>query len=139
MIPKARKNDLQIEQSGNEFTVYDQATDTSVCLDHVTAQIRKKCNGINSPCEIQRLLLAENGLKVNEDTIWFSLTRLKRLNLLELEDDSIERYSSLLETQDLSKKYTRGSLSKLLVKCLGMFSNHGKPLSVKSDLYHRES
>ncbi len=137
MIPKARTNDLKIRRNGDELAVYDLKQNETFCLDHLTALVRSKCNGINSPWEIQRLLRAEHGHFVNEDTIWFALTRLEELNLLEKDgDDSIRRYGSLLETRALTRDPLRARLSRALVS---WFGGRREPYLVHNKFHQRES
>ena len=97
MVPKAKTKNIEVRSSGASLVVYDEAKNKAICLDHLSAMVWKKCDGRNSPWEIQKSLKADFAIDLEEDDLWHLLTGLNELDLFaDDEDDSIERYRAIL-------------------------------------------
>ncbi|MEZ5344158.1 MAG: hypothetical protein R2681_01265 [Pyrinomonadaceae bacterium] len=105
MIPKAKIEGLEVEERTSRFILTDEENDRIIELDRLTGLVWRCCDGEKSPWEIQTILKTAYDLYASEDDIWLALTELNRMALLhDGADDSIERYSEMLEMQEHSLK-----------------------------------
>ncbi len=82
-IPKARKNGLVIQETGDEVLVYDVDSNRAHCLNRTAAFVWKSCDGRRSVPEIAALLGKELANKVDEDLVWLAIDQLSNESLLE--------------------------------------------------------
>ncbi len=82
-IPKARKNGLVIQETGDEVLVYDVDTNRAHCLNRTAAFVWKSCDGRNSVPQIAALLGKEFANDVDEDLVWLAIDQLTNESLLE--------------------------------------------------------
>lgn len=82
MLPRARKNDLLIESSGNEMLIYDCIKNEAISLNKTSALIWSKCDGLKSPWQIQKELCSELNAIITEEMVWSALSRFRDKELL---------------------------------------------------------
>lgn len=92
-----------MEDRSSRFIITDRENERIIELDRLTGMVWNYCDGEKSPWQIQTELSMNDGLHASEDDIWLSLTELSKMELLSnSSDDSIERYSTLLECEEES-------------------------------------
>lgn len=80
--PKARKENLVIQEMPNEVLVFDTETNKAHCLNQTAAFVWKACDGENSISDITKLFGNESGKSVDENLIWLAIDQLNESNLL---------------------------------------------------------
>ena len=103
MLPKARKNDLVIQQSGDELLVYDTHTNKATCLNSISAMVWQACDGDNSPYDIRESLEKRLKTPVTEDLVWFALEQLYKEDLLTNEEEFVGRYEGQSRREVIKK------------------------------------
>ncbi|MCB1025197.1 MAG: hypothetical protein KDB79_12450 [Acidobacteria bacterium] len=88
MLPRARKNDLLIESSGNELLIYDCIKNKGISLNQTSALVWGKCDGLKSPWQIQKELCTELNAVITEEMVWTALSQFRDNELL---IDELER------------------------------------------------
>ena len=83
MIPKARKEELVVQEVSDEVLVYDLRTNRAHCLNETAAFVWKSCDGKNSVVEIGKKCQREAGKPVSEEMIWLAIEQLGKRELLE--------------------------------------------------------
>ena len=82
-VPKARKDQLIVQQANDETLVYDLRSDKAHCLNLTAAAVWKSCDGKTTVADMVRQLGGELGGPVDEEVIWLALTQLEKFNLLD--------------------------------------------------------
>jgi hypothetical protein len=81
--PKARQNNLVIQEMPDELLVYDMNANKAHCLNPSAAFIWKACNGKNSVNDIVKQFELQGRGKVTEDFVWLAIDQLLESSLLE--------------------------------------------------------
>jgi len=82
IIPKARDENLVVQELPEETLVYDLRTNQTHCLNKTAALVWKYCDGKNSTTAIARLLEDSFGNPVEDDFVWLAINLLDERNLL---------------------------------------------------------
>jgi Coenzyme PQQ synthesis protein D (PqqD) len=88
--PRARSEDLLIEQLGNELLVYDERRDMATRMNHTAAVVWRNSDGRRTIADLVELLRAEVGEVADEDLVMITLDYLEEQDLLESGYDSRE-------------------------------------------------
>lgn len=80
--PKARHEDLLIEELGDETLVYDMRTHKAHCLNRTSALVWNRCDGNSTVNEMTRALEQELRTPVSLEVIWLALEQLSKARLL---------------------------------------------------------
>lgn len=75
-LPRARNENILVQEIGDEVMIYDSAADKAYCLNKTSAVIFNNCDGETTFDELQRRF------NYTEDLIYLALDELKRSNLL---------------------------------------------------------
>lgn len=89
VAPKARKEDLVVQESDGEILIYDLNTNKAFCLNETSALIWQACDGHKEVSEIAGLLGEKLDSTVNDDFVWLALDQLKKENLIENKDELV--------------------------------------------------
>ena len=81
-MPKARKDELIVEELQDETLVYDLERDKASCLNRTAALVWRHCDGRTSVAEVAALLEEQAGTPTDEAVVWMALDRLSRTHLL---------------------------------------------------------
>jgi len=81
--PRARRDDLVVQDLPEETLVYDVARHRAHCLNRTAALVWRRCDGRTSVAELARCVGRETGLPPDEEVVWMALDRLSKANLLE--------------------------------------------------------
>lgn len=80
--PKARSYDLVVQESGEEFLIYDLNNHKAIMLNETSAAIWQMCDGKMSVKQITEALAQKINMPLSEEIVWLALDDFKRNNLL---------------------------------------------------------
>jgi hypothetical protein len=83
MNPKARKDDLLMEEVADELVVYDQQRQLAHTLNRTAALVWRRCDGQRSIADLAELLRADLDPVADEDLVLVAIDRLEAAHLLE--------------------------------------------------------
>jgi Coenzyme PQQ synthesis protein D (PqqD) len=95
--PKARKDNLLVEEVGGELLIYDVTSDRAHCLNESAAAIWRHCNGTRSPETLASHLFPKLAASEAKRVVAVGIERLRRRRL-------IEGSMALMPATDLSKR-----------------------------------
>jgi hypothetical protein len=98
--PTARKEDLVIQETGEELLVYDISTNTAKCLNDTSAYIWRSCDGNRSARDIAREMSRNHKTTVTEDYVAFAFSELSAHGLI----DSLDVETGRVSRRDVIKK-----------------------------------
>jgi hypothetical protein len=81
--PKARQNDLVVQELSGEVLIYDLRTHKALCLNQTVALVWQHADGETSIEQLINLLQRKLKVPVDESIVWFALEQLEKANLLE--------------------------------------------------------
>ena len=83
MRPRARTDDLLVQDLPDETLVYDLARHRAHCLNRTAALVWRRCDGRTSVAELAQVLAREAQLPPDGEAVWAVLHDLSRAHLLE--------------------------------------------------------
>ena len=83
LMPRARQDELVVEQLPDETLVYDLKRHKAHCLNRTSALVWPRCDGRTTVAEVAALLESELRIPADEAVVWMALDRLGRAHLLE--------------------------------------------------------
>ncbi len=83
MKPKARHDELVVEEVADELVVYDQRRKVAHTLNRAAALVWRRCDGETSIADLADLLRSELDPIADEDLVLVALDRLEASHLLE--------------------------------------------------------
>jgi hypothetical protein len=97
-MPLARTNEIIVQEVDNECLVYDLNTNKALCLNTVSAEIWKRCDGISTVQEVSQIIGKQMKIKLDEDFIWLAIADLEKNKLL------AEKTNRPTEFENLSRR-----------------------------------
>ena len=82
LMPRARQDELVVEELQDETLVYDLKRHKALCLNRTAALVWRRCDGRSSVAEVAVLLEAQLATPTDEAMVWMALDRLGRAHLL---------------------------------------------------------
>ncbi len=82
LMPRARQNELVVEELQDETLVYDLERHKARCLNRTAALVWRHCDGKTSVAEVAALLVEQSATPTDEAVVWMALDRLSRAHLL---------------------------------------------------------
>lgn len=82
--PRARRDELLIQEALDELLAYDKLTFQAHCLNPTTAAIWLACDGKTSVASLATHASEKTGVFCNEDMVWAALKELGSRNLLDV-------------------------------------------------------
>ncbi len=82
LMPRARKEELVVEELPDETLVYDLKRHKARCLNRTAALVWRRCDGRTTVAEVAALLEKELEIPGDEAVVWMALDRLGRAQLL---------------------------------------------------------
>ena len=82
LMPRARHDELFVEELQDETLVYDLKRHKASCLNHTAALVWRHCDGKTSVAEVAALLDDQLTAPTDETVVWMALDRLSRAHLL---------------------------------------------------------
>lgn len=84
-LPRARREDLIIQEALDELLVYDERLLQAHCLNPTAAAIWLGCDGKTSISSLARLVSQKTGVFCEEDMVWAALNELESRDLLDVD------------------------------------------------------
>ncbi len=82
LMPRARQDELVVEELQDETLVYDLERHKARCLNRTAALVWRHCDGQTSVADVAALLEEQLAIPTDEAVVWMALDRLSRANLL---------------------------------------------------------
>ncbi len=82
LMPRARQDELVVEELPDETLVYDLKRHKARCLNRTAALIWRHCDGQTSVADVAALLEEQLATPQDEAVVWMALDRLGRAHLL---------------------------------------------------------
>ena len=82
LMPRARQDELVVEELQDETLVYDLKRHKACCLNRTAALVWRHCDGRTSVAEVATLLEEQLAIPTDEAVVWMALDRLSRAHLL---------------------------------------------------------
>jgi hypothetical protein len=82
LMPRARHEELVVEELQDETLVYDLERHKARCLNRTAALVWRNCDGQTSVAEVAALLEERLDTPTDEAVVWMALDRLSRAHLL---------------------------------------------------------
>ena len=81
--PRARKEDIVVQEYGKEILIYDLKANKAYNLNETSMLIWQLSNGDKTLSEIADDLSTKLGSSINEEFVWLALEQLRKENLVE--------------------------------------------------------
>ena len=85
LMPRARQDELVVEELPDETLVYDLKRHEAHCLNRTSALAWRRCDGRTTVAEVAVLLERELKIPADEAVVWMALDRLSGAHLLKEE------------------------------------------------------
>jgi hypothetical protein len=118
MLLSARKNDLVVQETGDELLVYDLKTDKAICLNKTSALVWQNCDGTKSVKDIAAILEKTLGNSINDELVWFAIDQLNKENLLEDNTDFSNKFAGLSRREVIKRVGITSAIALPLVSSL---------------------
>ena len=82
LMPRARQDELVVEELQDETLVYDLKRHKASCLNRTAALVWRHCDGQTSVADVTALLEEQLAAPIDESVVWMALDRLDRAHLL---------------------------------------------------------
>ena len=82
LMPRARQDELVVEELPDETLVYDLKRHKARCLNPTAALVWRHCDGQTSVADVAALLEEQLAIPTDEAVVWMALDRLSRAHLL---------------------------------------------------------
>ncbi len=82
LMPRAREDELVVEELQDETLVYDLKRHKARCLNRTAALVWRRCDGRTTVAEVAALLENELKIPADESVVWMALDRLGKAHLL---------------------------------------------------------
>ena len=102
-LPRARHEDLLVEEVANETLIYDLQRHRAHCLNASAELIWKHCDGKTTVGEMKSILEKRYHSEMDDDLIKYTIDKLAKANLLD-EKASAMNLSAGLSRRDLVKR-----------------------------------
>lgn len=103
VVPKARKENLVVQEFNGEVLIYDLNTNKAFCLNEASMRVWQACDGSKNVSEIRNSLSKQFNSNVNDDFVWLALDQLKKENLIENKDEIISDFNGLTRREVIKK------------------------------------
>ena len=114
MTPKARHENLVVQELGDETVVYDEKRNHVHRLNRTSALVWKNCDGRKTVADLAELIQVEMGASVTEEIVWLALEQLEKERLLEEKLVRPEDAKNVTRRQMLKKAALVGGMTLLL-------------------------
>ena len=82
LMPRARQDELVVEELPDETLVYDLTRHKAHCLNRTTVLVWQSCDGQTSVADVAALLEKQLAIPADEAVVWMALDRLSGTHLL---------------------------------------------------------
>jgi hypothetical protein len=103
IVPKARKENLVVQELDGEVLIYDLDKNKAFCLNEASALVWQACDGNKDVSEIRNSLGKQLNSPVNDDFVWLALDQLKKENLIENKDEIAADFNGMSRRSVIKK------------------------------------
>lgn len=82
-MPLARTKGIIVQETSDECLIYDFNTNKALCLNKLSSEIWKLCDGTKTIREAAEIVGKQMNIKIEEDFIWLAIDGLEKNRLLE--------------------------------------------------------
>jgi hypothetical protein len=101
--PKARENELVVQELRDEVLIYDLTIHKAYCLNPTSAEIWNLCDGNNSVSDITKQLSKKLKQPLTDDLVWLALDQFKEDNLLSHNQEVEIKFDGLSRREVIKK------------------------------------
>ena len=87
--PKAKLNEIVVQDFGDEILIYDLRTNKTFVLNTTSSMVWQYCDGKNSVADIAGKMTLELKEFVSEELVWLTLEKFKKEELIEADKNLI--------------------------------------------------
>ena len=114
MTPKARQDQLVVEQVGDETIIYDEQRNHIHRLNQTAALVWRLADGRRAVGDLAIMLQDELASPVTEEVVWLALDRLEKAHLLQEKLTRPEAALQITRRQALKRAALVGGMTLLL-------------------------
>jgi hypothetical protein len=118
MLPRARRDQLIVQEVAEETLVYDLEGHEAHCLNQTAALVWRYCDGKTTAAGIASLLCLQHGLPADENLVWQALRQLRRARLVQVDRLATERQP--LARRPMSRRVALAMIAAPLVTTLAV-------------------
>ncbi len=112
IAPKARKENLVVQESEGEVLIFDLDKNKAFCLNETSTLVWQLCDGNNSVSEISESISRKLNSPVNEDFVWLALDQLKKEKLIVNGEEVVSNFAGM-SRREVIKKVGLGTMIAL--------------------------
>lgn len=112
IAPKARKENLVVQELNGEVLIYDLQKSKAFCLNETSSLVWQLCDGNLSVSEISESISRKLNSPANEDLVWLALDQLKKENLIANGEEVISNFAGMTR-REVVKKVGLGTMIAL--------------------------
>jgi hypothetical protein len=101
-MPRRIRQNICVEQVGQETLVYDEQRHKAFCLNATSSAVWQRCDGTQTVEQISNAVTLELAAPITEDLVLFALEELRRDGLLEADTAA---QIPVISRRDLVQKY----------------------------------
>lgn len=83
IMPRARRDNLVIEELADETLVYDLLSNKAHCLNRTASRVFRHCDGRTSLASVTKMLQGEVDKRLTRDAVLLAIDRLEKSGLLQ--------------------------------------------------------
>jgi len=103
IAPKAREENLVVQELDGEVLIYDLNTNKALCLNETSALVWQLCDGDKSVSEISESISKKYNSPANEDFVWLALDQLKKEKLITNSEEVVPNFNGLSRREAIKK------------------------------------
>jgi hypothetical protein len=112
IAPKARKENLVVQESEGEVLIFDLDKNKAFCLNETSTLVWQLCDGNNSVSEISDSISRKLNSPVNEDFVWLALDQLKKEKLIANGEEIVADFTGM-SRREVVRKIGLGTMISL--------------------------
>jgi len=112
VAPKARKENLVVQEFDGEVLIYDLNTNKAFSLNETSSLVWQLCDGDNSVSEISESISRKLNSPANEDLVWLALDQLKKEKLISNGEEVVSNFAGM-SRREVIKKVGLGTMIAL--------------------------
>lgn len=103
IAPKARKENLVVQELDGEVLIYDLDKNKAFCLNETSTLVWQLCDGNKSVSEISETISRKFDLPANEDLVWLALDQLKKEKLIANGEEVVSGFAGMSRREVIKK------------------------------------
>jgi len=112
VAPKAREENLVVQELDGEVLIYDLNTNKAFSLNETSSLVWQLCDGDKSVSEISESISRKLDSPANEDLVWLALEQLKKEKLIANGEEVVSNFAGM-SRREVIKKVGLGTMIAL--------------------------